>query len=96
MTIDQTLKYLCPAEWQDAAYSRNFAIHAIVAVRTGKMILAKRFFLTTVARMGLLRWLRATGPALIDSLITTFSRHLSHKIKIAHEPAVIKMNYLHE
>jgi glycosyltransferase involved in cell wall biosynthesis len=86
MTIDQVLTHLYPAEWQDAAYLRNFAGHAIIAVRTGKLFLVVRFFHATVAHMGLLRWLRAVGPALSCTLMAILSRRLSRRIVVVHEP----------
>jgi glycosyltransferase involved in cell wall biosynthesis len=95
MTIDQALTHLCPTEWQDAAYLRNFANHCIGAMINGKLFLAVRLFHFTVARIGLLRWLRAAGPALIDLLITILSRRLRHKVEIvvAHEPAATMMDH---
>ena len=88
MTIDQALTHLCPTEWQDAAYLRNYVVFAHLAVRTGKRSLAVRFFHSTVAHMGLLRWFRAAGPALTDHLMTILSRRLSYRVEIvvAHEP----------
>jgi hypothetical protein len=95
MTTDQALTHLCPPEWQDAAYLRNFADHAIVAVRRGKIFLTVRFFRTTVAHIGLLRWLLAVGPALVTSLMTILSGRLGHKadVVIAHEPPATAMDY---
>jgi glycosyltransferase involved in cell wall biosynthesis len=69
MTIDQALTHLCPAEWQDAAYLRNFAGHAIVAVRRRNILLAVRLFRSTVTHIGLLRCLLGVGPALVTSLM---------------------------
>jgi hypothetical protein len=92
MMIDEVLTHLCPTEWRDAAYLKNFAGHAIAAVRSGKLFLAERFFHATVAHMGLLRWLRAAGPALIDSLTNMLSNRLTRKILILHEPAATRMD----
>lgn len=80
-TVDQALTYLCPAEWRDAAYLRNFAGHSITAVRSRKLFLVVRFFHSTVAHIGLLRWLRAAGPALMNSLTTRLSRHFTHNVE---------------
>ncbi len=44
MTVDQALTHLCPTEWRDAAYLRNFANLGIMAVKGGKLSLAVRFF----------------------------------------------------
>jgi len=95
MTIDQALTHLCPTEYQDAARLINFSISSIAAVRSKELFLAVRFFHATVANMGLLRWSRAAGPALIDHLMTILSRRLSHKMEVvvAHEPAVTKMDH---
>jgi glycosyltransferase involved in cell wall biosynthesis len=93
MTVDQVLTHLCPVEWQDAAYLRNFVGHGIAAVRRGKLFLAMRFFRASVAHMAPLRWLCAVGPAFIDSLLTRISKLLSHKIVVVHEPAATTMGH---
>jgi glycosyltransferase involved in cell wall biosynthesis len=95
MMIDQALTHLCPAKWQDAAYLRNFAQHSIIAVRIRDLSLAVRLFHSSVAHMGLLRWLHAAGPAIIGSLTTILSRHLRHQVEIvvAHEPAATLMDH---
>jgi len=87
MTIVQALTQLCPTEWQDAAYLRNLADIGITAVKRGEIGLAARLFDSTVAHIGLLRSLRAAGPALIDSLLARFSRRLRPRIVVTHEPA---------
>jgi len=93
MTIDQALTHLCPSEYRDAAYVRLFADLGIGVLKRGNPSLAARFFYTTVAHIGLLRWLRAAGPALIGSLMARISRRLSHKIVVVHEPAATMMDH---
>jgi glycosyltransferase involved in cell wall biosynthesis len=93
MTVEQVLTHLCPAEWQDAAYLRNSVGHGIAAVRRGRLFLAMRFFRTSVAHMAPLRWLCAAGPALADSLMTSISKRLRHKILVAHEPAATTIGH---
>jgi glycosyltransferase involved in cell wall biosynthesis len=95
MTTDQALTHLCPPEWQNAAYLRNFADHAIVALRRGNISLAVRLFRSTVAHIGLFRSLLAAGPALVTSLMTILSGRLRHKADavVAHEPPATTMNH---
>jgi glycosyltransferase involved in cell wall biosynthesis len=93
MTIDQALTHLCPSEYRDAAYVRLFADLGIMVFKFGNLSLAVRFFHSTVAHIGLLRWLRAAGPALIGSLMARISRRLSHKIVVVHEPAATMMDH---
>jgi glycosyltransferase involved in cell wall biosynthesis len=96
MTIDQALTHLCPTKWRDAVYLRLFADLGITAVKNGDPSLAMRFFHSTVARIGLLRSLRAVGPALIYALMARMSRRLSRKIVVAHEPAATMIDRSHE
>jgi glycosyltransferase involved in cell wall biosynthesis len=98
MTVDQTLTHLCPAKWQDAAYLRNFMNHVYPAVRDRNLLLAVQFYRSTVAHIGLLRWLCAAGPALTEFLTTNLSRYVARKnaIVVAHEPAATTMDHLHE
>jgi glycosyltransferase involved in cell wall biosynthesis len=90
MTIDQALTHLCPTEWRDAAYLRNFADLGIMAVKNREIRAAIRLFQSTFAHMGLLRCLRAAGPAFKDSLMKRISKRLSHNIVIMHEHAALK------
>jgi hypothetical protein len=66
-----------------------------MVVKCGNISLAVRFFHSTVAHIGFLRWLRAAGPALIESLMTRLSRRLSHKVEIvvSHEPAATMLDH---
>jgi glycosyltransferase involved in cell wall biosynthesis len=95
MTTDQALTHLCPQEWQDAAYLRNFAGHAIVAVRRRNILLAVRLFRSTVTHIGLLRCLLGVGPALVTSLMAILSGRLGHKsdVVVEHEPPAITMGH---
>ena len=95
MTIDQALTHLCPTEYQDAAHLRLFVGLGFIAVKDGNLSLAVRFFHSTVAQMGLLRWLRAAGPALIESLMVWISNRLTRMIVVAHEPASVIIDLSH-
>jgi hypothetical protein len=66
-----------------------------MVVKYGNLSLAVRFFHSTVAHMGLLRLLRAAGPALIDSLMARISSRLSRRIVVAHEPAAAIIDHSH-
>jgi glycosyltransferase involved in cell wall biosynthesis len=90
MTIDQALTQLCPTEWRDKAYLRNFADLGIMALKKREISAALRLFQFTFAHMGLLRCLRAAGPAFKDSLKKRISQRLSHNIVIMHEQAALK------
>ena len=98
MTIDQALTHLCPTEWLDAAYLRNFIGHGITAIKRGELFLFIHFFRTSVAHIGLLRWLRAASPALLDTLATSFSRRFAYNVEIlvAHEPAITVIAHSYE
>jgi glycosyltransferase involved in cell wall biosynthesis len=96
MTSVQALKQLCPPEWQDAAYLRTVADLGITALKSGEIDLVAGWFNSTVAHIGLLRSLRAAGPALIDSLLTRLSRRLSPRMVVTHEPAASVISRSHE
>lgn len=96
MTMDQTLTQLCPPEYQDAAYLKLLADIGIMVAKRGQLSLAARFFHSTIAHIGLLRSVRAAGPALFNSLMTRISRRLSRKIVVTHEPAADKIDILDE
>jgi hypothetical protein len=96
MTVVQTLTLLCPTEYKNAAYLRNFANLGITAVKGGKLSLALRCLHSTISHIGLVGWLRAASPALIDSLMIRISIRLSHKIVVAHEPASTIIGHSHE
>jgi glycosyltransferase involved in cell wall biosynthesis len=95
-TIVQALTQLCPTEWQDAAFLRHLADIGITAVKRGEIDLAARLLDSTVANIGLLRSLRAAGPALTDSLLARLSRRLRPRIVVTHEPAASVITHLHE
>jgi glycosyltransferase involved in cell wall biosynthesis len=96
MTIVQALTQLCPTEWQDAACLRHLADIGITAVKRGEISLAARLLDSTVAHIGLLRSLRAAGPALTDSLLARLSRRLRPRIVVTHKPAASVTYHLHE
>jgi hypothetical protein len=96
MTIDQALTHLCPTEYLDAAYLKLLADIGIMVVKRGKLSLAVRFFSSTIAHIGIIRSMRAAGPALIGSLMARILRRLSHKIVVVHEPAATRMDHSHE
>jgi glycosyltransferase involved in cell wall biosynthesis len=92
-TIDQVITQLCPDHWQDAAYLRAFVGVIFGAVRSGNLFLGARFFRSTVAHIGLYRWLLAAGPALINYM--RIKRRLRNKrdVVVAHDPATTKMSH---
>jgi glycosyltransferase involved in cell wall biosynthesis len=95
MTMDQALTQLCPTEHRDAAYLRLLADLGIMVLKRGNLSLALRFFHSTVAHIGILRCLRAAGPALLGSLMTRISNRLAPKQVVIHEPAADSLAVSH-
>jgi glycosyltransferase involved in cell wall biosynthesis len=87
MMMDQTLTLLCPAEYRDAAHLKLLADIGIMVAKRGDLSLALHLFNSTIARIGIIRSMRASGPALRDSLMTRITNRLSRKIVVEHEPA---------
>lgn len=89
MTIDEALTRLCPPEWRDAACLRNSAIHAITAVECKKMSVAAQLLYSGVARIGIVRSIRAATSELMELTRTGPSRRRANKAEtiVRHEAA---------
>jgi glycosyltransferase involved in cell wall biosynthesis len=91
-TIDQVITQLCPDKWQDAAYLKTFVGSILMAVKGRNLFLGVRFFRSTVAHVGLYRWLLGTGPALINYMRVTRRLRNKFDVVVAHDPATTEMS----
>jgi len=82
MTVDQVYTQLCPPEFRDMAYLRNFMSNGYVAFRIGKRSEAKQILSASVRQIGILRWLYAGVPVFLTCLVPSWIKSLLIKMSI--------------